>query len=75
MTNLTTWVTQVTFRFNVTKFEVFWAKLLHCMRTAWALCGHHVRTACTCEETHPRSPATCQLAQQSSKAHKITTNT
>ena len=42
------------------------AKLLHCVRTT--------RT-CTCQETHPRSPATCVLAQQSSKAQKMTTNT
>ena len=37
--------------------------------------SHCVGTACTCRETHPRSPATCLLAQQRSKAHKITTNT
>ena len=39
------------------------AKLLHC-----------VDTACPYRETHRRSPATCLLAQQSSKAHKITTH-
>ena len=46
------------------QMSVTQAKMLHC-----------VRTACTCRETHPRSLATCLLAQQSSKDHKITTNT